>query len=556
VGNALLALGLQRGDTSAIIAENRPEWLFADVGAMLAGCVSAGVYTTDSPRQLEYIVNDCAARILFVENDEQLDKILAVREDCPTLVRIVVMDMDGLRDFSDPQVMSFDELLDLGARFRAENPGRLDREIAAAQPGDTAILIYTSGTTGPSKGAMLNHRNLMCAILTGIPGFEIHDGDEQLSFLPLCHIVERNFGVMLPMRNGAVVNFAENAEAVPENLRELQPTYFFGVPRIWEKFYSGVSIRMKEATGFGRLAYAAALGLGARVAAAKLEGRRPGAVDALLFWLADQLVLRNIKRSLGLDRARFCLSGAAPISPDLLRWLMSHGVNINEAYGMTESTGIMTVQPWGRVKLGTVGVAVPYGEVKLGEGSEILYRGPNVFQGYLNKPDKSAEALQDGWLHTGDVGTIDEAGYVRITDRMKDIIITAGGKNITPSEIENQLKFSPYINDAVVIGDRRKYLTCLIMIDHENVVKFAQDNNIPFSNFASLCRAAEVLRLIEAEVEKVNREVARVETIKQFRLIDQQLTAEDEELTPTMKLKRKLVNEKYRDLIDSMYRAA
>jgi long-chain acyl-CoA synthetase len=556
VGNALLALGLTRGDTSAIISENRPEWLFADIGAMLAGAVSAGIYTTDSAKQVDYIVNDCQARILFAENDEQLDKILTVRDRCPTLLRIVVFDLSGLRDFSDPQVMGFEELLDLGARFRAENPGRLEAEAMAAAPDDTAILIYTSGTTGPSKGAMLNHRNLMCSLQLGVPGFEIGPDDEQLSFLPLCHIVERNFGVILPLRNGSVVNFAESPEAVPENIRELQPTYFFGVPRIWEKFYSGVSIRMKEATWFGRMAYALALAIGARHAAARLEWRTPPLTDRILFWLADQLVLRNIKRSIGLDRARFCLSGAAPISPDLLRWLMSHGVNINEAYGMTESTGIMTVQPYGRVKLGTVGTPVPYGEVRLGAGGEILYRGPNIFQGYLNKPDKTEEALVDGWLHTGDVGVMDKDGYIRITDRMKDIIITAGGKNITPSEIENQLKFSPYISDAVVIGDRRKYLTCLIMIDHENVLKFAQDNNIPFSNFASLCRAPEVVQLVAAEVEKVNRNFARVETIKEFRLIDQQLTAEDDELTPTMKLKRKFVNEKYKPLIDSMYRAA
>ncbi len=553
-GLGLLALGLRRGDTCAIIAENRPEWLYADIGTMGVGGISTGIYTTDSSKQVEYIVNDCGARFLFVENDEQLDKVLEVRDRCPSLVRIIVFDLDGLRDFSDPMVMGMAELLDLGARQAAAEPGQWQAEVAKARPDDVAILIYTSGTTGPSKGAMLTHRNLMYSVHLGIPSFALGEGDEQLSFLPLCHIVERNLSVLHPLRTGATVNFAESLEAVPENIQELQPDFFFGVPRIWEKFYSTISIRMKDATWVGRATYRLALGIGLRVADARLGWRKIGVVDRALFWLADQLVLRNVKRAMGLDRARFCLSGAAPISPDLLSWLTAHGVNMNEGYGMTESTGIISVPLGGRIKLGKVGCAVPGVELAIGEGGEILCRGPNVFLGYLNKPDKTAEALAGGWLHTGDVGELDSDGFLKITDRMKDIIITAGGKNITPSEIENQLKFSPFINDAVVIGDQRKFLSCLIMIDHENVVKFAQDNNVPFSNFASLCRAPEVQDLIRAEVEKVNRNFARVETIKQFRLIDQQLTAEDDELTPTMKLKRKFVNEKYRDLIEGMYR--
>ncbi len=553
-GLGLVALGLRRGETSAIIAENCPEWLYADIGAMGVGGVSTGIYTTDSAKQVEYIINDCQARFVFVENDEQLDKVLEVRERCPSLARIIVFDQEGLRDFSDPMVMGMSELLDLGARHAAAHPGLWGAEIARATPDDVAILIYTSGTTGPSKGAMLTHRNLMYSVHLGIPSFALSEGDEQLSFLPLCHIVERNLTVLHPLRTGATVNFAESLEAVPDNIRELQPDFFFGVPRIWEKFYSTISIRMKDATWFGRTAYRLALGIGLRVADARLGWRKVGLVDRALFWAADQLVLRNVKRAMGLDRARFCLSGAAPISPDLLRWLTAHGVNMNEGYGMTESTGIISVPLGGRIKLGKVGKPVPGVEVAIGEGGEILCRGPNVFLGYRNKPDKTEEVLAGGWLHTGDVGELDADGFLKITDRMKDIIITAGGKNITPSEIENQLKFSPFINDAVVIGDRRKYLSCLIMIDHENVVKFAQDNNVPFSNFTSLCRAPEVQDLISTEVERINRNFARVETIKQFRLIDQQLTAEDDELTPTMKLKRKFVNEKYRDLIESMYR--
>jgi len=553
-GLGLAALGLRRGDIASVIAENCPEWLYTDMGVQGIGGVTNGIYTTDAAKQVEYVINDSGTRFFFAENEEQLDKVLEVRDRCPSLAKIIVYDMEGLKDFADPMVMSFDALMALGAEHGARNPGLWEAEIAKARPDDLAILIYTSGTTGPSKGAMISHRNLMYTIQLGIPGFDMGPTDEQLSFLPLCHILERNLTVMIPLRTGATVNFAENLEAVPENIRELQPTIFVAVPRIWEKFYSGVTIRMKDATGFGQWIYRLALGAGYRVAEARIAWREPGLLDRALFWLADQLVLRNVKRLIGLDRTRFCLTGAAPIAPDLIKWYLSLGVNMVEGYGMTESVGIISVPEAGRIKLGTVGRAAPHTEVKIDTTGEIMFRGPNVFMGYFGKPEKTAETVIDGWLRTGDVGSMDEDGYFRITDRMKDIIITAGGKNITPSEIENQLKFSPYINDAVIIGDRRKFLSALVMIDHENVVKFAQDRNVPFSNFASLCRAKEVQELIGGEIEKVNKNFARVETVRSFRLIDQLLTAEDDELTPTMKLKRNFVNEKYKDLIEDMYR--
>jgi long-chain acyl-CoA synthetase len=310
---------------------------------------------------------------------------------------------------------------------------------------------------------------------------------------------------------------------------------------------------VREASRLQQLAYQVAIGIGYRVAGLREEGKTVPAYLAATFWLARVLVLDNIRKVMGAHRARLLITGAAPISPDLLRWYAALGLEMVEVWGQTESGGISTTNPIGRAKPGSIGKALPRTEVKVSPEGELLVRSPTVFMGYLNQPEKTAETLRDGWLHTGDVGRMDNEGYFYITDRMKDIIITAGGKNITPSEIENQLKFSPYITDAVVIGDRRAYLTALIMIDHENVEKFAQDNSIPFSNYTSLCRRPEILGLIEAEIAKVNQKFARVENIRKFRLIEQKLTAEDEELTPTMKLKRKLVNEKYRDLIDQMY---
>jgi long-chain acyl-CoA synthetase len=553
VGLGLVALGLRPRDVVSIVADNSPEWLYTDLGVMSVAGIPNGIYTTDSARQVEYIVNDSGTRFFFAENEEQLDKILEVRDRCPGLVKIFVYDMEGLHAFRDEQVMPFAALLELGARYDRDHPGAFDRLVDIAQPDDLAILVYTSGTTGPPKGAMLTHRNILFQLAYADFITALREGDQQLSFLPLCHVAERTFTVFNPLYTGSTVNFAESIDTVPENIREVAPALFFAVPRIWEKFYSGVALRMRDATWLGRFAYEQAFRIGRRIAEARIAGRPPSAWERLAFRVADFLVLDNVKRSIGLHRARGAATGAAPIAPDLIRWYLALGINMVEVYGQTENTGLATAMPPDRIKLGSVGVARPGTEVRVSPEGEILLKGPHVFKGYYGKPEKTAETVVDGWLHTGDVGTIDAEGFVRITDRMKDIIITAGGKNVTPSEIENQLKFSPYISDAVVIGDRRKFLSCLVMIDHETVAQFAQESNVPFSNFASLCRAPEVQELIRGEIERVNRQLARVETIKTFRLIEQLLTPEDEELTPTMKLKRTFVNVKYKDLIEGMY---
>jgi len=555
VGMGLVSLGLKRGEVVSILAETVPEWLYADMGTMGAGGVSNGIYPTDSAKQVDYILSDSRSRFLFVEDDEQLDKFLEVRASCPDLRKVIVFDMEGLADFRDEQVMSFDALLELGREHDARNPGAWEKLVAYSKPDELALLVYTSGTTGPPKGAMLSHSNVVFQIMNADAFVPIIPKGEQLAFLPLCHIAERTFTTFLPLRSGAIANFAESIETVPDNVREVAPTLFFAVPRIWERFYSGIAIRMKEATWVGRKFYDWAIGVGLRRAECEIEGRTPSPLLQLAYRLADFLVLDNVKRAIGMHRVRYAATGAAPIAPDLIKWYRALGVDMREVYGQTENCGLATGMP-ARIKLGTVGTVAPATEVRISAEGEILLRGPHVFMGYLNQPEKTAEAVRDGWLHTGDVGLVDNEGYLKITDRMKDIIITAGGKNITPSEIENQLKFSPYISDAVVIGDKRKYLSCLVMIDYENVAKYAQDNDVPFTDFASLCRAREVVQLINDEIERVNRDFARVETIKQFRLIDQQLTAEDDELTPTMKLRRKFVNEKYKVLIDGMYASA
>jgi long-chain acyl-CoA synthetase len=553
VGLGLVALGLRPRDVVSVIADNCPEWLYTDLGTMSVGGVTNGIYTTDSPRQVEYIVNDSGTRFFFADNEEQLDKILEVRARCPQLVKIIVVDMEGLHEFRDDQVMSFATLRELGARYDREHPGAYERLVEVARPEDLAILVYTSGTTGPPKGAMLSHRNIIFQL--GYADFiaEPRPGDQQLSFLPLSHVAERTFTVFYPLRTGATVNFAESIDTVPENIREVAPAVFFAVPRIWEKFYSSVALRMREATPLGKLAYRWALAIGGRLAERRIAGRSPSLALRLLYRAADFLVLDNVKRSLGLHRTRGAATGAAPIAPELIKWYLALGIDMREVYGQTENCGLATAMPSGRIKLGTVGVARPDTEVKTSPDGEILLKGPHVFLGYYKNPERTAETVVDGWLRTGDVGELDAEGFLRITDRMKDIIITAGGKNVTPSEIENQLKFSPYITDAVVIGDQRKFLSCLIMLDPDTVAQFAQERNVPFTNFASLCRAREIQDLIQGEIERVNKQVARVEGIKRFHLIEQILTPEDDELTPTMKLKRSFVNRKYKDVIDGMY---
>jgi len=376
-----------------------------------------------------------------------------------------------------------------------------------------------------------------------------------MCFLPLCHIAERLGGEYFAIYTGSILNFVENPETVPENVREIAPTVFTAVPRIWEKFYSSVTIALRESGRLQQAMYAWAIGVGHRVADSVLAGRPVGIALRLQFALARRLALDNVRKMIGIHRARFCVTGAAPISPDLVKWYLALGVPMIEVWGMTESCGAATCIPAGRIKPGMIGPACPYNEVRLDpDTAELLIRGDNVFMGYLNQPEKTAETIDaDGWLHTGDVGTQDSDGYFRITDRMKDIIITAGGKNVTPSELENELKFSPYITDAVVVGDRRAYLTAIVMIDLDNVEKFAQDHDVPFGNYASLARAKEVQELIGAEVARVNVKFARVEQIKKFWLLETQLSAEDEELTPTMKLKRRLVEAKYADRIEAMY---
>lgn len=553
VAYALMSLGLQKGDCASIIGDNCPEWVYADLGIQCCGGATVGVYSTNAWQQVEYVVSNSESKFFFVENEEQLDKWLHFRDRVPMLEKVIVWDTEGLRLFKDPLVMAFDELLELGAKVAQENPDMLDQRIREIGPDDLSVLIYTSGTTGPPKGAMLSHSNCVwmgTAITSNNP---MYGDDEIMSFLPLCHIFEQLFTILAHFDVGHIVNFIESPDTITDNMVEISPTVGHAVPRIWEKYYSAIMIRMADATWFKRLVFGWAINLGKKRVSLMMAFKPIPATLELRYILAHFVVLRKLKERLGFDRIRVAYSGAAPIAPEILQFFHSIGVNLVEGYGQTEGTGVTTTSKIGEVKFGTVGVPLEGVEVKIADDGEILVKSPGVFKGYFKNPAATAETIVDGWLHSGDVGTIDNQGYLTITDRKKDIIVTAGGKNITPQYIENKLKASLYINDAVVIGDKRKFLSCLVMVDEDNVVKFAQDNKIQFSTYKDLTRNPEIIQLIEREIGKVNETLARVEQVKKFTILPKKLYEEDGEMTPTMKVKRKFINEAFADLIEAMY---
>jgi len=555
VALGLKSLGVNPGDHVAIIGENRPEWLYSALGVMACGGTFVGVYTTNPTAECEYVVGHSESVVYICEDEEQLDKALTFRERTPLLRKLIVWEMEGLKHFKDPMFMSFDQLLALGKKEDQEHPGLFEQLVAPGKGEDVAGIVYTSGTTGPPKGAMLTHEGYLWI---GEKANSISQGtrdDESISFLPLNHVYEQIYDLMIHMTVGHIVNFTENTDTVMSDMRDVSPTLFHAVPRIWEKYYSGIVLKMKDATLFKKLAFQQALKIGTRYNEAKLAGQSVSSWLALTYFLAHFIVFRKLKKRLGFDRVRIGFSGAAPISHNILKFFQSIGIPIREGYGMTETTGVTHMSDEHHFKLGTVGRALPGTEVRIAEDGEILVRHKGIFKGYYRDEEHTREALSpDGWLQTGDVGEIDAEGYLKITDRKKDLIITAGGKNVAPQYIENLLKFSPYINDAVVIGDRRKFLSALIVIDEENVVKFAQDQKVQFTTFATLTKAPEVMELIQQEINKVNKQVARVENIRKFRILDKKLYTEDGEVTPTMKVKRKAINAQYKDLIESMYK--
>lgn len=540
--NALTAYflkeGLSKGEKVAILCENRPEWLVSDLAIQSAGGVSVGVYTTSSAKQVKYVAEHSDAIGLILENAEQIEKWLEIREQLPLIRFVIAIEPEGFGE-----VLAWDDVTAEGEQLYATNPAGVSQRIAEVASEDTALLMYTSGTTGNPKGVMLSQANLLWAIDSLSQTLGYNQADEIVSYLPLSHIVERG-GSYAHIKTGFVINFVENLDTFAQNLAEIRPTVLFAVPRIWEKMHSLVELHMRENHFLKRAVYNAAMQV--------VRGRVPNERASLAAGLADLTVVRWLKHRLGIDRLRLAVSGAAPISPQILEYFRALGVDLREGYGMTENSGLASIHQ-SSFKLGTVGTPFPGVDIKLAEDGEILTRSPGTFQGYFKNPDATAASLTGDWLHTGDIGALDEDGHLSITDRKKDIIITAGGKNIAPQKIENLVKSSVFINDAVVIGDKRKYLVALLVLDEDNITTWARERGLTYTTYTDLATNEEVTKLLDAEVKTVNAQLARVETIKKFAVLPKRLYYEDGEVTATLKVKRSSVAKKYDDLIESLY---
>ena len=564
--HGLLALGVYEGDRVSIHSEDRPEWVILDMATVAVRAITVGLYPTNPAAEVEYLLSDSGSVVHLAEDQEQADKVMAVIGSLPDLRKIIHIEPRGFRKWRDDErFISWDDFLELGRNHRAANPGMVEQIMAQATGDDVITLVYTSGTTGPPKGAMLTNANfafnadVLISVENRTPdGKPIGPDDLILTYLPLCHVAERIFSTWSSVSRGPSLNFAESIETVQQNLREIQPTIFFAVPRIWERIHASIAIKGRDGTWFKRLWFGIGMKLARRIGDLRVanEGEHT-ALSRSLYAIGYPIVFRAIKERIGLRRARYAASGAAPIAPEVLRDFLGMGVPLFELYGMTENSAVATCNFPGANKVGTVGVPYPGTELRIDElTGEIQTRHLGVFKGYWNKPEKTVEAFtEDGWLRTGDVGEWVDGTHVKIVDRIKDIIITSGGKNVSPSEIENSLKVSPFIKEAMVIGDGRKYLSALIAIESDVVGDWATRRQIPYTTYRDLTTKPQVIELIQGVVNEANEKTSHVESIQKFRLIPKELDHEDGELTATQKLKRSSMSSMFGELIEDMYRS-
>jgi long-subunit acyl-CoA synthetase (AMP-forming) len=548
VGRALVKLDVAKGQGVAIIGYNSPEWLIADVGAILAGAVPAGIYTTNSAPQVRYITDHSEAPVAFADTADQVEKFVAEQERIPRL-RVVVQ-MLGTPTESQRgrlRVMSWDELLKLGD----ETPeSELKARIDAQKPTDLCTLIYTSGTTGDPKAVMISHTNLVWTAQAILKTLEFGPSDVSVSYLPLSHIAEQIVTVHGPMAMGGLVYFAESVEKIAEALREVRPTFFLAVPRVWEKIQAKMMEAGASAPPLRRKIAAWARRVGLKAG----DAEQRGVARPLTYPIAKRLVFDKVRERLGLDRARLCVTAAAPIGRATLDFFLSLGIPIMEVYGMSECSGPATQSTAHAYRIGKCGTVLPGAEIKIAEDGEVCMRGKHVFMGYLKDAEATRNTIdEEGWLHSGDIGVIDKDGFLQITDRKKDLLITAGGENIAPQVIEGHLKSIPVVGQAVVVGDARKYLGALVTLDPDRLLVEARAAGSPATTAAEAAKCAAFKRHLQAQIDQMNESLARVQTIKKFVVVPTEFTIDGGELTPTMKVKRKVVNEKYKREIESMY---
>lgn len=553
VARALWEHGIRPGDHVAILSDNRPEWLYADLAAQALGARSVGVYQTSPAPDVAYLVNHSQSRILVCEDQEQVDKFMAIAAEVPKLERVLVIEPRGTRGYDDTRLAGWEAFVEQGRALLRNEPDWFAARLRELDPRAAAMVVYTSGTTGQPKGAMISSANVIEGIDSLIADFEATEDDLVLSYLPLCHVAEKIYSVFLPLATGLIVHFGESIDTVQEDLREVSPTIFLGVPRIWEKMHAALMIKMQNSSWLKKTLFRHFVASGRAIARRRREGTS-GAWDRVQWLLGDLLVFRPLQERLGLRRCRLPASGAAPIAAELLDWFHGVGVPVYEGYGMTELAGATHFNSPGAFRLGTVGKAISTLECRIAEDGEILVRGPSVFVGYLHDAEATRAMVDpEGWLHTGDIGDIDERGFLKITGRKKEIIITAGGKNLSPEKIENALKTSPYIKEAVALGDRRNFVASLIQIEYDTVGDWAQRQGIAYTAYPDLSTKPEVLKLIQTEIDKANELLARVEQVRAFRMLPKELHQDDGELTATQKVRRGTIAKKYATLIADVY---
>jgi long-chain acyl-CoA synthetase len=546
----LVALGIVPGDRVALLAENRLEWAIADYAILCARAVTVPIYPTLLPHQIEYQLQNSGAKIAFASTKAQIAKLTSIQPALPDLAHLVAFDPPPP---STPHTMHIDDLIARGADVARTAPER-HRELGmAVDPEDLASIIYTSGTTGVPKGVMLSHRNIASNVAAMAAIMDFGPRDTCLSFLPLSHILERMGGHFAMLHRGVTIAYAESVESVPVNLLEARPTMVIGVPRLFEKMRSRVLMSVASAPAARQQLFQWALATGWEAAELRMSGKQPGFGLQVKCEVARRLVWKKIHARLG-GRPRLLIAGGAPLSPDVARFFFSIGVTLLEGYGLTETSPVIAVNTKARTRIGTVGPPVPGTEVKIAPDGEVLTRGPGVMMGYYRDEAATEEAItRDGWFHTGDIGQLDADGFLSITDRKKDIIITAGGKNIAPQPIENRIKESPYIAEAVMVADQRKFPVALIVPDFAALRSHAEREGIAFTSDEDLCKQPEILDLVRSEVNRLSTEFAPYERIKKIALVDHEFSITTGELTPTMKLKRKVITEKYRPLIDALF---
>ena len=555
VGNALLASGVQKGDKVSILSKTRPEWVMSDMGIICSGFITAPIYQSNTNEQVFYIADQSDSVLAIVEDQEQLDKMLAIWDRLPNMKKIVVIDDYHPRNL--PNVCSFNDFLEIGRKYGEKHPDQFQTLIRESQPDEIISFTYTSGTTGDPKAGMYTSRNIIAGGKALPDATGVTADDLYVCFLPLAHIEERLIGHFLRFFVGNPAVFAESMEDMPQNIRQTGPTFVFGTPRVWEKFYAKIITGVGDASWFQQKIYHWAIGVGKAFTEDRDANKKPSSWLKLKHKVAKFFIHDKIKDIFG-GRIRYMLTGAAPISKEIIHYFNWVGIHVFEGYGMTETSGVITIQSEGNVKIGSVG-RVPSGtEIKIMEDGEICCRGEQNISGYYKNEIATNELLKaDGeggfWLHTGDVGHIDEDGFLFITDRKKDIIITAGGKNIAPQNIENLMKTSPYISQALVYGDKKPYLTMLITLDEDEITKFARDIKILYQDLADLTTKEEVIDLLNHVIKEKNKDLASYESIKKFRILKEELDQDKDEVTPTLKVKRKVVIAHNEDLIEGMY---